>query len=382
MSFDSHPLVYLDENATATPYPPALESMYQWMQLGPSNASSVHQAGRRGRGAIEKSRRSVAHALGVNARHLTFCSGATEGIHQIILGHLKPQDHVIVSAVEHPAVWGALKRADVEYSIVPVNDVGEINPEDFRKAIQPNTRLGIMMYAQNEIGTCYPIQQVAQVLGDIPLLCDAVQAWGKIPLNLEESGAQFAVVSGHKIGGPMGVGCIWCKGGSALTPLLQGGAQERGRRAGTENIAAIVGLGVAAEAIESRLSVMDQVQKYKADLQTRLSEACPELQFVGTPSSPHSLPNTLCMVHPGLMGDLMLQRLDLMGVCISSGSACSSGALEPSPILIAMGLDKTLAKSGLRVSLGPSTTEQDLDRFMEVFVPLCIELTQSPSSSF
>ena len=381
MSFNSHPVIYLDENATATPYPPALELMYKWMKLGPSNASSVHQAGRRGRGAIEKSRRRVAESLGVNARHLTFCSGATEAIHQIILGYLKPSDHVIVSAVEHPAIWGALNRLGIEYSIVPVNDKGEINPFDFTRLIQPNTRLGIMMYAQNEIGTIYPIQEVAQALGKIPLLCDAVQAWGKLPLNLEECGAQFAVVSGHKIGGPMGVGVIWCKGGSTLNPLLQGGAQERGRRAGTENIASIVGLEAAVSAIPSRLAAMEKVRALKESLQSRLSLACPELQFVGI-SSASTLPNTLCMVHPRLMGDLMLQRLDLLGICISSGSACSSGAFEPSPILLALGLSEELAKSGLRVSLGPNTIQEDIDRFIDVFVPLCEELTQTSLSSF
>ena len=372
-------LLYLDENATATPYEPAIDAMYQWMKHGPSNASSVHQAGRRGRGAIELSRRKVAQSLGVNPRHLTFCSGATEGIHQIILGHLKKQDHVVVSAVEHPAVWGALKKAQVEYSVIDVNAHGEIDPAEFKRKCKSNTRLGIMMYGQNEIGNLYPIKQIVEQLGEIPLLCDAVQGWGKVPLNLEESGARFAVVSGHKIGGPMGVGVVWCKGGSSLNPLLQGGAQERGRRAGTENIAAIVGLGVAAEAIPLRLQEMDQVREYKNQLRERLVHAFPHLQVLGVSDPNRSLPNTLCIVDHQIQGDLMLQRLDLMGVCISSGSACSSGALDPSPVLLALGLDDKTARSGLRISLGPSITQADIDRFVEIFIPLFNELALQKS---
>ena len=364
--------VYLDENATATPNLNAARAATDWILGVPANASSVHYAGRRARGAIERSRRQVAESLGVNPRHLTFCSGATEGLHTLIRGHLSLGDHAVVSAVEHPAVWGALESAQVDYTIVPVNREGAISPQHFVEALRPDTKLVIMMSAQNELGVIYPIKEIASAVAPIPLLCDAVQAWGKIPLQLEETGATFAVLSGHKIGAPIGVGVIWSKGGHLFQPLLRGGSQERGRRAGTENVAAIVGIGVAAEELPQRIKQMERVQELRDALQEQvIRELSHEFKIYGAfhnkEQRGHSrLPNTLSLGATHIPGDLLLQSLDLEGYYLSSGAACTSGALEPSPVLLALGLTSQEASRGIRISLSPYTTEEEIWCFFKV----------------
>ncbi len=372
----SSKLVYLDENATATPDPEVMKAVFEWQSTWPANASSVHSLGRRARGAIEQSRRQVAQALGVNSRHLTFTSGATEALHTLIAGLLKPKDHVIVSAVEHPAVWGALSKLDVEIEIIAVNEQGQVDPQDFRKAKKSNTCLAIMMAAQNEIGTIYPIKEIATALGNTPLLVDAVQAFGKLSLKLEETGASYAVISGHKVGAPQGVGAIWSKGGQSFSPLLKGGAQERGRRAGTENVSAIVGLGFAASRMEQRLKKQIDLVQLREKFRQNIQDLFPnEFSIVGDFSTETSweetilnpswlrhgqLPNTLSLLALQGEGDLLLQQLDLAGFCLSAGSACSSGALEPSPVLQALGLSAKQASRGLRLSMGIQTSDEDL----------------------
>jgi cysteine desulfurase len=371
--------IYFDENSTATPYKRAIEAASTWLSRGPANGSSVHALGRDARGAIERSRRQVAQSLGVNPRHLTFTSGATEGLHTVIMGVTRPGDHVIVSAVEHPAVWGALERAEVEYTVIPVDRRGWVHPQSFSESLQPHTRLAIMMLAQNEVGVSYPIAEIAAQLGEVPLLCDAVQAWGKMPLHLEKTGATFSILSGHKIGAPIGTGVIWARGGAPFMPLLKGGAQERGRRAGTENTPSIVGLGVAAEHIQARLDQISRVGRLRDQLQEQItSELSSDVEVhcaeeIEDPCSTLSysahgrLYNTLSLGMRAIEGDLILQSLDLEGIYISAGSACSSGALEPSPVLLALGLDEAQARRGIRISLGPQTQEAEVQKFYACF---------------
>jgi cysteine desulfurase len=189
---------------------------------------------------------------------LTFTSGATEALHTVICGVVNAHDHVVVSAVEHPATWGALRRAQADVSVVPVDRLGRVDPAQVQAALKPDTKLVIQMAAQNELGVVYPTQEIASVIDGVPLLVDAAQAYGKVPLDLSETGATYAVVSGHKMGAPLGVGALWCRDGEPFTPYLEGGAQERGRRAGTENVPAIVGFGVAADEVEERLHRLSQ----------------------------------------------------------------------------------------------------------------------------
>ena len=373
--------------------------MTAWLSAPPANASSVHQWGRRARGAIEQSRRQIAQSLAVSPRHLTFTSGATEALHTVICGVLSAGDHVVVSAVEHPATWGALRHVGASVDVVPVNHKGQIDPDDFKACLKPHTKLGVMMAAQNEVGVIYPTYEVAQRLGEVPLLVDAAQAYGKTQLKLEDTGATYAVVSGHKMGGPLGVGALWCRGGEPFDPLLMGGAQERGRRAGTENVPAIVGFGAAANEVKERLEALrntrnlrdqlrDQLRDIdgvsilggwadldhlKSDLEDEINQDSDDVLSESWRGwrTHHQLPNTLYLSIPRLEGDLLLQHLDLQGYCVSSGSACSSGALDPSSTLLALGFDAHHARRGLRISMSPYTTDAELEGFVTCLRMLC-----------
>ncbi len=352
--------MYLDHNASAPVLPAAAQAAAEWM-LGPAgNASSVHAAGRRARAAVERARRQVASALGGSPRELVFTSGATEALHLAVCGLVPVGGHVVASAVEHPALFGACAVAEARITRIPVDQAGRVRPDDFAAATRPDTALVCLMAAQNETGNVYPVAEVARVVAPVPVLCDAVQAVGRRPLDVSTLGARLVVVSSHKLGGPQGAGALWVRAGTSLRPVLAGGPQERGRRAGTENVAALVGFGVAAEAIPDRLSAMARVAAMRDAVRAAL-EATVVLH--GTPE----LPNTLSFRVPGIEGDVLLAALDLEGVCISSGSACSSGAVEPSPVLRALGLSEDEARGGLRVSLGPETTEAEVERFMDVF---------------
>ncbi len=379
-------MVYLDENATATPLASAAAAAGEWLTRA-ANASSPHAAGRAARGAVERARRQVAASLGVEARQLTFCASATEALHAAVLGLLGPGDHVVASALEHAALWGALEQArrllGVEVTRVPAGARGDVDPEGFSRALRPNTRLCVLMAAQSELGVVYPTRAVAERVAPVPLLCDAAQAWGKVPLHLPSTGASFGVVSGHKIGAPLGGAALWCAPGSPpLAPLLRGGGQERGRRAGTELTPALVGLGVAAEGVGERLEQMLRVRALRERVEGRLaaharvsvSAAGVDLDAQGAPRVPgeawqwreHArLPNTLLLRTLGAEGDLLLQALDLAGFCVSSGSACASGALEPSAALLALGCSAAEARCALRVSLGPRTPEEGVWGFVE-----------------
>ena len=284
--------------------------------------------------------------------------------------------------------FGALERAEVEYTIIPVDRRGRVRPQSFSEALQPHTRLAVMMLAQNEVGISYPIAEIAAQLGAIPLLCDAVQAWGKMPLHLEKTGATFSILSGHKIGAPIGAGVIWANEGAPFMPLLKGGAQERGRRAGTENTPSIVGLGVAAEHIQARLDQTSRVGRLRDQLQDQIiSELSDDVEVhcaeIEDPCSTFSysshgrLYNTLSLGMREIEGDLILQSLDLEGIYISAGSACSSGALEPSPVLLALGLDEGQARRGIRISLGPQTQEAEVQKFYTCFKATISQLRSS-----
>lgn len=355
-------MIYLDHNASALPDAEAAAAAASWLLGHAGNPSSVHAAGRRARAAVEQARREVASALGVRAPELVFTSGATEALHLAVSGLASAGAHAVVGAVEHPALFGACAVAGLETTVVPVDALGRLSPDDFAAAVRPETRFVAVMAAQNELGNLYDVRAIALAVAPVPVLCDAVQRFGRLPLSLPETGAALAVVSGHKIGAPAGVGALWIRPGLCLAPVLAGGPQERGRRAGTENVPGIVGFGVAARRVPERLAAAARVAALRDRCEAGLRAALPEVVVHGDPAA--RLPNTLSFRVPGLQGDLLLAALDLAGFCLSSGSACSAGALEPSPVLTALGLPPESARGALRVSLGPETTAGDIESFL------------------
>ncbi len=355
---------YLDHNASAIPSVAASEAAAEWLRRG-GNPSSVHGAGREARAAVEGARRSVAASLDVAPAELVFCSGATEALHLAIAG-LATGRHVVASALEHPAVFGALRASGARVRQVRPDAGGRLAPADFVAALAPETALVVAMAAHNELGNLFPVHEIVAAVAPVPVLCDAVQAWGRVPLHPQDLGCTALALSGHKIGAPSGVGALWSKAGTQLRPWIEGGPQERGRRAGTENVAGIVGLGVAAAEIGTRLGQMERL----GELRNQLQAALVGLGGVVHGSPEARLPNTLALRFPGLEGELLLQGLDLAGVCISSGSACSAGAIEPSPSLLACGLTEAEARGGLRVSLGPETQAADVEHLLSALPPL------------
>ena len=369
-------MIYLDHNATTFPSPTVLQKVQAQLSTPLGNPSSVHQQGRMAKGIIEQSRLTVAKALQVSNRNLTFCSSATEAIHLALCGFLSARDHVLVSAVEHPAVWGALEVIGAEIEIIPVDSQGKIDPKVITAKIRKDTKLVIVMAGQNEIGNLYPIEAIAKAIAPIPLFCDGVQALGKVPFYPEKLGCAMSVFSGHKIGGILGCGVLWTKPGIILKPYMAGGAQERGRRAGTENTLAITAFAEACAILPDRLTQMEEVAKQRDWLIQSLQSKLPKIIIHGDLDL--RLPNTISCRIDGLDGELCLQALDLKQVCLSSGSACSSGALEPSKVLKALGLTDIQARSGLRISLGIQTTWHELERFVTLFCDVVAQLKLNP----
>lgn len=347
--------VYFDHNASAPLVPAARAALTAWLAAPPGNPSSVHRLGRAARAAVERARRQVAAALAVVPGELIFTSGATEALHLGIAGLAPRGAHVVTSAVEHPATFGALATLGATVTRVPVDAQGRLDPAAVLAAVRPDTALIVCMAAQNELGVRYPVEAIAAA-ASVPVLCDAVQAIGRVDLDL--SGCAAAVISSHKIGGPHGVGALWLAPGHRLTPWIAGGPQERGRRAGTENLPGVVGFGAAAEVLPTRRAAMARVAALRDRFEAGL-DAIPGVVVHARDAT--RLPNTSAFRIAGVPGDVLLAALDLEGYCLSSGSACSAGAIEPSPTLLALGLDATCAREGIRLSLGPSNTAAEID---------------------
>jgi cysteine desulfurase len=279
-----------------------------------------------------------------------FTSGATEALHQGICGLVGPGDEVIVSSVEHPAVFGACRQAGVSVVKVPVDAQGRLAPQDVVSAVTPRTRLVVITAAQNELGNVYPVAEIATLVSPVPVLCDAVQAFGKIHLDVQALGVSMVALSGHKIGAPAGVGALWISEGTRLNPLFEGGGQERTRRGGTENIAGIIGFGVAARYAAERVQRFVEVRSLRDRMESELLRRVPGIVIQGDVE--HRLPNTLSFRVSGIEGDVLVQSLDIEGIEISAGAACSAGTIEASEVLLALGLEAAVAREGLRVSWG------------------------------
>jgi len=353
-------MIYLDHNATSPLLPEVLEAMRPWLGV-PANPASVHRAGQAAATAVERAREEVAALVGGNPAGVVFTSGATEANHTFLRGLVRRRPgRVVVGPIEHPSVLAAAEA--VASGGCPVQRL-EVGGDGVARVpdLLPDTVLLSLMAANHETGVLQPLDRAraaARAVG-AALHVDATQAAGRVPLHLGD--ADGVVLSAHKLGGPGGIGALVLPDGTPFPPLLTGGSQERGRRAGTVHTAGAVGFGEACRLARTEVAARRErwevlSERIRARLRTRGA------RLVGDPD--RLLPNTTCVVFPGLLGESLVQGLDLRGVCVSAGAACASGSLEPSPVLLAMGDPEP--EGGLRISLGPRTTAEEVDVFLQV----------------
>jgi len=376
--------IYFDHNATTPLAPEALAAMLPYLTEEYGNASSIHAFGQNARGAVEQARSSVAALVGARAADIMFTSGGTESNNHAILGAVAAAPgkvkHVITSAIEHVAVLDpcrALAKSGIDLTILPVDRDGLVNLEDLRAAIRPETVLITLMLANNEIGTIEPIEEIGKIAAEkgIVFHTDAVQAAGKIPIVVEKLGVDLLSISAHKFCGPKGVGALYIRKGTPLGPLMYGGHSERDRRPGTEDVAAIAGMGKAAElALADMREESERVRELRDRLERGLLDRVPH-SWVNGARAPR-VPNTTNLTFPFIEGESMVIALDLKGIACSTGAACSSGALEPSHVLMALGLAPEDARATLRLSLGHQTTEEEIDIALETIPPVIERLRQ------
>jgi cysteine desulfurase len=358
--------VYLDNNATTPLLPEVFEAMRPYFGEQFGNASSIHHHGQETRAAVENARESVAALLGCAASEIVFTSGGTESDNLAIAGLVKAGDHVITSGVEHHAVLHAVKHQEeigCEITVLPVDERCLVDPEDVKRALRPNTKLVTIMMANNETGVLQAVEEIGKVAAEAGIMfhTDAVQAAGKVALNVKRIGCQALSISGHKLHGPQGIGALYVKKGTHLQPLFHGGRHERSRRAGTENVPGIVGLGEAAKLAKNGLDngATEKLAAMRDGLERRILEQIEDAHVNGTGAA--RVPNTTNIRFGHIEGEALVIALDLKGMAVSTGAACSSGAIEPSHVLIAMGLRPDQARGSIRFSLGKQTTEAEID---------------------
>ena len=359
------PAIYLDYNATAPLRPEARAAIDAALGIC-GNPSSVHGFGRRARRVVEDARERVAALVGATPSQVIFTSGGTEANNLALTGTGRARR--IVSAVEHDSVLRAAPEA--ERAPVDMEGVAELDPLAAMLSGDGPPALLSLMLANNETGIIQPLQRAAELARDHGALlhCDAVQAAGKIPVDVAALGADLLSLSAHKLGGPPGVGALIVGDGIELAPLLAGGGQERRRRAGTENLPGIAGFGAAAEAALAGLDAYAEIAALRDDLEARALASVPGARIFGA-GAPR-LPNTSCLAMPETAAEIQVMALDLAGIAVSAGSACSSGKVEPSHVLRAMGAGEDAAGSAIRVSLGPESGAADIDRFLDAWSAL------------
>jgi cysteine desulfurase len=358
--------IYLDNNATTPVLPEVLEAMRPYFGEHFGNASSIHHHGQETRAAVERARESVALLLGCKAAEIVFTSGGTEGDNLAISGLTSAGDHVITSSIEHHAVLHAcrhLEETGCEVTYLPVDSRSLVDPGDVRRALRPNTKLISIMMANNETGVLQPVEEIGKIAAeaDVYFHTDAVQAAAKVGIDVKKIGCDALSISGHKIHAPQGVGALYVRKGSRLQPLFYGGQHERSRRAGTENVPGIVGLGKAAELAMQAFERGDD--KKTSAMRDRLQQgilAQVEDAAVNGDGAPR-VPNTSNISFDHIEGESMVISLDLKGLAVSTGAACSSGAIEPSHVLTAMGLRADRARGSIRLSLGKQNIDDDID---------------------
>ncbi|MFZ0275529.1 MAG: cysteine desulfurase family protein [Candidatus Sulfotelmatobacter sp.] len=360
------PRIYLDNNATTPVLPEVFEAMRPYFGEHFGNASSIHHHGQETRAAVERARDSVAALLGCRTSEVVFTSGGTEGDNLAIAGLTGLGDHIVTSCIEHHAVLHACKHLEetgCEVTYLRVDGRGLVDPDDVRRALRPDTRLISIMMANNETGVLQPVAEIGKIAAeaDVHFHTDAVQAAGKIPIDVKRIGCDALSISGHKMHAPQGVGAVYVRKGARLQPLFYGGRHERSRRAGTENVPGIVALGKAAELAMHGFERGDD-QKMSA-LRDRLQQGIlTQVEEAGVNGNGAArVPNTTNIYFDHLEGEAMVISLDLKGLAVSTGAACSSGAIEPSHVLMAMGLRADQARASIRFSLGKQNTAEDID---------------------
>ncbi|SHI18107.1 cysteine desulfurase NifS [Desulfosporosinus lacus] len=366
--------VYLDHSATTPVDPEVAAIMMTYYTEKYGNPSSVHGFGRETKQALEQARNQVAELIGAASREITFTSGGTEADNLAILGTAealrKKGKHIITSCIEHHAVLETceyLEKNGFDLTVIPVDEEGIISVDEVRKAIRPDTILITVMHANNEVGSIQPIAEIGKLAKEhgIVFHVDAVQSLGKIPINVEEMNVDLLTVSGHKIYGPKGVGALYVRKGVRIVPLIHGGGQERKRRSGTENMPGIIGFGKACELAGQRMADDAEKQiKLRDKLMNGIVERI-EYVKVNGPVGEKRLPNNVNVSIRYVEGESLLLSLDMLGIAASSGSACTSGSLDPSHVLLGMGLIHEIAHGSLRFSLGRQNTEEDIDYVLE-----------------
>lgn len=370
--------IYLDYNATTPVRPEVLEALLPYYRDQFGNPSSVHWAGRQVSGAVEKAREQVATLLNCAPAEVVFLSCGTEADNMALKGTVdalrEKGNHIITTTVEHPAVLETcryLEKTGCRVTYLPVDSDGQLDLAELERAITPQTILISVMWANNETGNIYPIEQIGSIAKarGIRFHTDAVQAVGKLEVDVQKANLDLLALSGHKLGAPKGVGVLYVRRGTRLTSFMHGGHQERNRRAGTHNVAGIVGLGKACElAMAEREATCVRVRELRDRLEQGIFARIPQVKLNGHPSE--RLPNTLNVSFAWIEGESLLLNLDMKGIAASSGSACTSGSLEPSHVLGAMCVEVTLAHSSTRFSLGPDTSAADIDYVLEVLPPI------------
>ena len=358
---------YFDHNASAPVAPEVLEAMLPTMTEVYGNASSIHHFGQMARQRLDEARALVAGLLGSVPEEVVFTSGGTEADNLALAGAAQG-GHIVTTSIEHPAVLGAARRFG-QVTVVAVDSRGVVDPDDVRSALRAETRLISVMHANNEVGTVQPVEEIGRIAAEagVPMHSDGVQAAGRLGVKASELGVALYTISGHKLHAPKGVGALYVRKGTGLRPMLFGGAHERERRAGTENVPGVVALGRAAQlAMETGAEESARQCVLRDRLENAVLNRIADTHVNGAGAV--RTPNTTNIRFDGIDSDALLIALDLRGFAVSSGAACSSGSTEPSHVLLAMGLTKLEARSSIRFSLGRSNTAEQVDALIEALV--------------
>ena len=363
-------MLYFDHSAT-TPIHPDVQSLINELNHDIyGNPSSIHVAGRKAKHVVETARKQIADAVNCAPKEIIFTGGGSEA-NNLVLWNMIHRDrkHVITSAIEHPAILAVLRQLEhlgITHTIIPVNKYGWVNPEDIDAAIRDDTGLITIMLANNEVGTVEPLQDIAKIAKkhDVLFHSDGIQVMGKLPIDVQELGMDMMSFSAHKFYGPKGVGALYIKEGISMKPLIIGGSQEKSLRAGTENVGGIAGLGCAAELVTKSLSdVGPSLTALETQFKAKFSEQHANVIYNGF--GDNHLPGLINITIPGIASDLLLIHLDNEDIAVSSGSACSSGTISPSPVLKAMGISDKLNLKTIRISAGRDNTSAEVDQLVE-----------------